>query len=96
MTYLLLLTSIVIVVGLIVGFILVDANFERQIHVTNERLNKMFEFLKNDISKSQIKIEDLEIKLKLQNQKIEIQSKTIESLENVTRQLRSGGQSKLY
>jgi predicted PurR-regulated permease PerM len=96
MTYLLLLTSIVIVVGLIVGFILVDANFERQIHVTNERLNKMFEFLKNDISKSQIKIEDLEIKLKLQNQKIEIQSKTIESLENVTRQLRSGSQSKLY
>jgi xylose isomerase len=96
MVYLLLLTSIVIVVGLILGFLLIDTNYERQTHVTNERLTKMFEFLKDEITKSQIKIEDLQSKLSQQSKKIETQSIKIENLENIIRQLRSGDKSKLY
>lgn len=86
----------VITVGAIAVFVGVNSNHNKEIHVNNERLDKMFEFLRDDIAKINIKIKNLQEQINTTQQIQQALSKRIEKLENETNQLRTGSNSRFY
>ena len=86
----------VITIGAIAVFVGVSSNHNKQIHINNERLDKMFEFLRLDLVALQKKLKDVEEQINTTQQIQQSLSKRIEKLENETNQLRTGSNSRFY
>lgn len=92
----LIVVLIILFVGITLIFVSVNSNHSKQIHINNERLDKMFEFLRKDIDRLDIQIDEIKQQISVLNQKTTNIAKDINVLDNITRQLRSGDKSKLY
>ena len=95
MIYLIIISSLVLL-GSIAVFVSVNSNHDKEIHINNQRLDKMFEFLRDDIAKVNIQIKDLKQEIEAVQQMQLANSKRIEALENQINQLRSGTNSRFY
>ena len=95
MTILLFILAILIV-GVVIVFVSVNSNHEKEIHVSNEKLDKMFEFLRDDIAKLNIKLKDIKQEIETLQQIQVANNKRIEKLENEVNQLRTGSNSRFY
>ena len=87
---------IIILLGISFVFTHVSLKHSKEIHINNERLDKMFEFLKKDIDKLKIQTNEIKQQIGVVNQQINNVAKDISILDNITKQLRSGDKSKLY
>jgi ABC-type phosphate transport system ATPase subunit len=90
------ISLVVITIGAIAVFVGVNSSHNKEIHINNERLDKMFEFLKKDIDKLKIQTNEIKQQIDVVNQQINNVAKDISILDNITKQLRSGDKSKLY
>lgn len=95
MMYLIIISSVVLL-GSIAIFVAVNSNHQKEININNQRLDKMFEFLRDDIAKVNIQIKELKQKIEVVQQMQLTNSKRIEALENQINQLRTGTNSRFY
>jgi predicted nuclease with TOPRIM domain len=86
----------VITVGAIAVFVGVNSNHNKEIHVNNERLDKMFEFLRDDIAKVNTRLKNINQEIEALQHIQVANSKRIEKLENEINQLRTGSNSRFY
>ena len=86
----------VVILGSIAIFVAVNSNHQKEININNQRLDKMFEFLRDDIAKVNIQIKELKQEIEAVEQMQLANSKRIEALENQINQLRSGSNSRFY
>jgi predicted nuclease with TOPRIM domain len=82
--------------GSIAIFVSVNSNHQKEININNQRLDKMFEFLRDDIAKVNIQVKELKQEIEAIKQIQLTNSKRIEALENQIAQLRSGTNSRFY
>jgi len=95
MIYLIIIFSL-IMLGSIAIFVSVNSNHQKEININNQRLDKMFEFLRDDIAKVNIQVKELKQEIEAIKQIQLTNSKRIEALENQIAQLRSGTNSRFY
>jgi peptidoglycan hydrolase CwlO-like protein len=95
MVYSIIISSLVLL-GSVAIFVSVNSNHDKEIHINNQRLDKMFEFLRDDIAKVNIQIKDLKQEIEAVQQMQLANSKRIEALENQIAQLRTGTNSRFY
>ena len=95
MIYSIIISSLVLL-GSIAVFVSVNSNHQKEININNQRLDKMFEFLRDDIAKVNIQIKDLKQEIEAVQQMQLANSKRIEALENQIAQLRTGTNSRFY
>jgi predicted nuclease with TOPRIM domain len=95
MIYLIIISSLVLL-GSIAIFVSVNSNHKKEININNQRLDKMFEFLRDDIAKVNIQVKELKQEIEAIKQIQLTNSKRIEALENQIAQLRSGTNSRFY
>jgi peptidoglycan hydrolase CwlO-like protein len=95
MIYSVIIFSIVIL-GSIAIFVAVNSNHQKEININNQRLDKMFEFLRDDIARVTLQVKELKQEIKAVEQMQLANSKRIEALENQINQLRSGSNSRFY
>jgi uncharacterized membrane protein len=86
----------VVILGSIAIFVSVNSNHKKEININNQRLDKMFEFLRDDIAKVNIQVKELKQEIEAIKQIQLTNSKRIEALENQIAQLRSGTNSRFY
>ena len=86
----------VLIIGSVVVFVTTNSNHEKEIHINNEKLDKMFEFLRSDVVALQKKLKNIEEQINTIQQVQQALSKRIEKLENETSQLRTGSNSRFY
>jgi uncharacterized membrane protein len=86
----------VVILGSIAIFVSVNSNHQKEININNQRLDKMFEFLRDDIAKVNIQVKELKQEIEAIKQIQLTNSKRIEALENQIAQLRSGTNSRFY
>jgi len=86
----------VITVGAIAVFVGVNSSHNKEIHINNEKLDKMFEFLRDDIAKVNTRLKNISQEIEAL-QHIQVANiKRIEKLENEINQLRTGSNSRFY
>jgi peptidoglycan hydrolase CwlO-like protein len=95
MIYLIIISSLVLL-GSIAVFVSVNSNHSKEININNQRLDKMFEFLRDDIAKVNIQVKELKQEIEAVQQMQLANSKRIEALENQIAQLRTGANSRFY
>jgi predicted nuclease with TOPRIM domain len=95
MIYSIIIFSIVIL-GSIAIFVSVNSNHQKEININNQRLDKMFEFLRDDIARVTIQVKEIKQEIEAVKQIQLTNSKRIEALENQIAQLRSGTNSRFY
>jgi Holliday junction resolvase len=95
MIYSIIIFSIVIL-GSIAIFVSVNSNHQKEININNQRLDKMFEFLRDDIARVTIQVKEIKQEIEAVKQIQLANSKRIEALENQIAQLRSGTNSRFY
>jgi uncharacterized phage infection (PIP) family protein YhgE len=96
MENLIILCLLVLLIGLAVIFINTYKTFNKELETTKETLDKMFEFLRDDIvaTHSHLKeIKDFQSKI---TEVLKQHSKRIEKMELEIQQLKSGSNSKFY
>jgi predicted nuclease with TOPRIM domain len=93
--YLIIISSVVIL-GSIAIFVAVNSNHQKEININNQRLDKMFEFLRDDIARVTLQVKELKQEIEAVEQMQLANSKRIEALENQINQLRSGSNSRFY
>ena len=86
----------VVMLGSIAIFVSVNSNNKKEIHINNEKLDKMFEFLRDDIARVTLQVKELKQEIEVVKQIQLANSKRIEALENQINQLRSGSNSRFY
>ena len=86
----------VVILGSIAIFVSVNSNHQKEININNQRLDKMFEFLRDDIAKVNLQVKELKQEIEAVQQMQLANSKRIEALENQIAQLRSGTNSRFY
>ena len=86
----------VVILGSIAIFVAVNSNHQKEININNQRLDKMFEFLRDDIARITIQVKELKQEIEAVEQMQLANSKRIEALENQINQLRSGSNSRFY
>jgi hypothetical protein len=86
----------VVILGSIAIFVSVNSNHQKEININNQRLDKMFEFLRDDIAKVNIQVKELKQEIEAVQQIQLANSKRIEALEKQIAQLRSGTNSRFY
>jgi peptidoglycan hydrolase CwlO-like protein len=86
----------VVILGSIAIFVSVNSNHQKEININNQRLDKMFEFLRDDIAKVNLQVKELKQEIEAVQQMQLTNSKRIEALENQIAQLRSGTNSRFY
>ena len=86
----------VVILGSIAIFVAVNSNHKKEIHINNEKLDKMFEFLRDDIARVTLQVKELKQEIEVVKQIQLANSKRIEALENQINQLRSGTNSRFY
>jgi len=69
---------------------------QKEININNQRLDKMFEFLRDDIARVTIQVKEIKQEIEAVKQIQLTNSKRIEALENQIAQLRSGTNSRFY
>ena len=85
-----------VMLGSIAIFVSVNSNHKKEIHINNEKLDKMFEFLRDDIARVTLQVKELKQEIEVVKQIQLANSKRIEALENQINQLRSGTNSRFY
>ncbi len=86
----------VITVGAITVFVGVNSSHKKEIHINNEKLDKMFEFLRDDIAKVNTRLKNISQEIEALQHIQVANSKRIERLENEVNQLRTGSNSRFY
>jgi predicted nuclease with TOPRIM domain len=86
----------VVILGSIAIFVSVNSNHQKEININNQRLDKMFEFLRDDIARITLQVKELKQEIEVVKQIQLANSKRIEALENQINQLRSGSNSRFY
>jgi Holliday junction resolvase len=86
----------VVILGSIAIFVSVNSNHKKEIHINNEKLDKMFEFLRDDIARVTIQVKEIKQEIEIVKQMQFTNRKKIEALENQVAQLRSGTNSRFY
>ena len=86
----------VVILGSIAIFVAVNSNHQKEININNQRLDKMFEFLRDDIARITLQVKELKQEIEVVEQMQLANSKRIEALENQINQLRSGSNSRFY
>ena len=86
----------VVMLGSIAIFVSVNSNHKKEIHINNEKLDKMFEFLRDDIARVTLQVKELKQEIETIKQMQFTNRKKIETLENQVAQLRSGTNSRFY
>lgn len=86
----------VVILGSIAIFVAVNSNHQKEININNQRLDKMFEFLRDDIARVTLQVKELKQEIEAVEQMQLANSKRIEALENQINQLRSGSNSRFY
>jgi predicted nuclease with TOPRIM domain len=86
----------VVILGSIAIFVAVNSNHQKEINISNQRLDKMFEFLRDDIARITTQVKELKQEIEAVEQMQLANSKRIEALENQINQLRSGSNSRFY
>jgi predicted nuclease with TOPRIM domain len=86
----------VVILGSIAIFVSVNSNHQKEININNQRLDKMFEFLRDDIARVTIQVKEIKQEIEAVKQIQLTNSKRIEALENQIAQLRSGTNSRFY
>jgi predicted nuclease with TOPRIM domain len=86
----------VVILGSIAIFVAVNSNHQKEININNQRLDKMFEFLRDDIARVTLQVKELKQEIEAVEQIQLANSKRIEALENQINQLRSGSNSRFY
>lgn len=92
----LIIISIVTLVGITAIFVSTNSSHEKDINITTQKLDKMFEFLRDDIVALNVQVKELEKEIDIIKQIQFTNSKRIEVLENQINQLRSGTNSRFY
>jgi len=95
MIYLIIIFSL-IMLGSIAIFVSVSSTHKKEIHINNEKLDKMFEFLRDDIARVTIQVKEIKQEIEIVKQMQFTNRKKIEALENQVAQLRSGTNSRFY
>jgi len=95
MIYLIIIFSVVIL-GSIAVFVSVNSNHKKEININNQKLDKMFEFLRDDIARITLQVKEVKQEIEVVKQIQLANSKRIEALENQISQLRSGTNSRFY
>lgn len=86
----------VVMLGSIAIFVSVNSNHKKEIHINNEKLDKMFEFLRDDIARVTLQVKEIKQEIETIKQMQFTNRKKIETLENQVAQLRSGTNSRFY
>jgi uncharacterized protein YlxW (UPF0749 family) len=92
----LIIISIVTLVGITAIFVSNNSSHEKDININNEKLDKMFEFLRDDIVVLNVQVKELEKEIDAIKQIQFTNGKRIETLENQLNQLRTGSNSRFY